>query len=126
MGPRLASSCKRAARALYRCAPSSRRWRLPAPPCIFGERVTTQTDAFDWPGRGHQERALDVERIESTGQKGVTMAVKSKRRKIKVAPYDSADCLKTEAAIKNYLEAVLEVPVDRQIAVDTMHLVALS
>jgi len=86
--------------------------------------VTTQTDAFDWPGRGYQERALDVERIESTGQKGVTMAVKSKRRKIKVAPYDSADCLKTEAAIKNYLEAVLEVPVDRQMLIDTLRVVA--
>lgn len=42
MGPRLAGDWKRAARALYRYAPSGRRWRLPAPPCIFGERVTPQ------------------------------------------------------------------------------------
>jgi hypothetical protein len=38
-----------------------------------------------------------MERIEpagkKAGQEGVTMAVKSKRRKIKVAPYDSADYL---------------------------------
>jgi probable addiction module antidote protein len=52
------------------------------------------------------------------------MAVKSKRRKIKVAPYDSADCLKTEAAIKNYLEAVLEVPVNRQMLINTLRVVA--
>jgi hypothetical protein len=70
------------------------------------------------PGRGHKERARDVERIEpasqKAGQEGVTMAAKSKRRKIKVMPYDSADYLKTEADIKNYLEAVFEEPMDRQ------------
>jgi len=33
------------------------------------------------------------------------MAAKSQRRKIKVAPYDSADDLRTKADIKNYLEA---------------------
>jgi DNA-binding phage protein len=36
------------------------------------------------------------------------MASKSKRHK--VAPYDSAGYLKTEADIKNYLEAVFEAP----------------
>jgi len=41
------------------------------------------------------------------------MAAKSKLRKIKVAPYDSADYLKTEADIKNYLEAVFEEPMVR-------------
>src|SRR5271165_5672259 len=80
------------------------------------------------PGRGHQECTRDVERIEPTGQKagqeGVTMASKSKRRKIKVAPYDSADYLKTEADIKNYLEAVFEEPVDRQMLIHTLGVVA--
>jgi hypothetical protein len=55
-----------------------------------------------------------VERIEPAGQKagreGVTMVTKSKRRKIKLAPYDSAAYLKTEEDIKNYLEAVFEDP----------------
>jgi probable addiction module antidote protein len=55
---------------------------------------------------------------------GVTMAAKSKRRKIKVAPYDSADCLKTEADIKNYLEAVFEEPMDRQMLIHTLRVVA--
>src|SRR5882762_3585310 len=41
MGPRLAGGCKRAARALHRCAPSGRRGRLSAAPCLFGERVTS-------------------------------------------------------------------------------------
>jgi len=42
------------------------------------------------------------------------METKNKRRKIKVAPYDSAVYLKTGADIKNYLEAVFEEPRDRQ------------
>jgi DNA-binding phage protein len=69
-----------------------------------------------------------MDRIESTGQKagqeGVIMAAKSKRRKIKVAPYDSADYLKTEADIKNYLEAVFEEPMDRQMLIHTLGVVA--
>jgi probable addiction module antidote protein len=69
-----------------------------------------------------------VERIEPTGKKagqeGVTMAAKSKRRKIKVSPYDSADYLNTEADIKNYLEAVFEEPVDRQMLIHTLSVVA--
>src|SRR5580658_4097848 len=80
------------------------------------------------PGRGHQERACAVERIEPTaqeiGQKGVTMATKSKRRKIKVAAYDSAEYLKTEEDIKNYLEAVFEEPMDRQMLIHTLGMVA--
>jgi probable addiction module antidote protein len=52
------------------------------------------------------------------------MAAKSKRRKIKVAPYDSADYLKTEVDIKNYLEAVFEEPVDRQMLIHTLGVVA--
>ncbi len=52
------------------------------------------------------------------------MAVKSKRRKIKVAPYDSAEYLKTEADIKNYLEAVFEEPMDRQMLIHTLGVVA--
>jgi len=96
-----------------------------------------RTDAFDgWlkglregqPGQGHQERARDVERIELTGkragQEGVTMAAKSKRRKIKVARYDSAAYLRTEEDIRNYLEAVFEEPVDRQMLIHTLGVVA--
>jgi hypothetical protein len=56
---------------------------------------------------------------KKAGQEGVIMAAKSKRRKIKVAPYDSADYLKTEADIKNYLEAVFEEPMDRQMLIHT-------
>jgi probable addiction module antidote protein len=52
------------------------------------------------------------------------MAATSKRRKIKVAPYDSADYLQTEADIKNYLEAVFEEPMDRQILIHTLGVVA--
>ena len=52
------------------------------------------------------------------------MAAKSKRRKIKVAPYDSADYLKTEEDIKNYLEAVFEEPMDRQMLIHTLGVVA--
>jgi probable addiction module antidote protein len=52
------------------------------------------------------------------------MAAKSKRRKIKVTPYDSADYLKTEADIKNYLEAVFEEPMDRQMLIHTLGVVA--
>ena len=51
------------------------------------------------------------------------MAAKSKRRKIKVAPYDSADYLKTEADIKNYLEAVFEEPMDRQMLIHALAVV---
>jgi probable addiction module antidote protein len=73
-------------------------------------------------------RTRDVERIKPTGKKagqeGVTMAAKSKRRKIKVSPYDSADYLNTEADIKNYLEAVFEEPVDRQMLIHTLGVVA--
>jgi probable addiction module antidote protein len=54
------------------------------------------------------------------------MAAKSKRRKIKVAPYDSADYLKTEEDIKNYLEAVFEEPMDRQMLIHTLGVVAKS
>jgi hypothetical protein len=52
------------------------------------------------------------------------MAAKRKRRKIKVAPYDSADYLKTEADIKNYLDAVFEEPMDRQMLIHTLGVVA--
>jgi probable addiction module antidote protein len=80
------------------------------------------------PRHGHQERARNVERIEPAGQKagqeGMIMAAKSKRRKIKVAPYDSADYLKTEEDIKNYLEAVFEEPMDRQMLIHTLGVVA--
>jgi probable addiction module antidote protein len=41
-----------------------------------------------------------------------------------VEPYDSADCLKTEADIKNYLKAVLEEPMDRQMLIHTLGVVA--
>ena len=52
------------------------------------------------------------------------MAIRSKRGKIKVAAYDSADYLKTEADIKNYLEAVFEEPMDRQMLIHTLSVVA--
>ena len=52
------------------------------------------------------------------------MAAKSKPRKIKVAPYDSADYLNTEVDIKNYLEAVFEEPMDRQMLIHTLGVVA--
>jgi probable addiction module antidote protein len=52
------------------------------------------------------------------------MAAKSKPRKIKMAPYDSADYLKTEADIKNYLKAVFEEPMDRQMLIHTLGVVA--
>jgi probable addiction module antidote protein len=69
-----------------------------------------------------------MERIEPAGQKsgqeGVTMVTKNKRRKIKVAPYDSAHYLKTEEDIKNYLEAVFEGPMDRQMLIHTLGVVA--
>jgi probable addiction module antidote protein len=58
------------------------------------------------------------------GQEGMTMAAKSKSRKIKVASYDSADYLKTEADIKNYLAAVFEEPMDRQMLIHTLGVVA--
>jgi probable addiction module antidote protein len=79
-------------------------------------------------GRGHQECARNVENIEPTGQKagqeGVTMAANSRRGKIKVAPYDSADCLKTEADIKYYLEAAFDEPMDLQLLIHTLGVVA--
>lgn len=52
------------------------------------------------------------------------MAAKSKRRMIKVALYDSADYLKTEEDIRNYLEAVFEEPIDRQMLIHTLGVVA--
>jgi probable addiction module antidote protein len=52
------------------------------------------------------------------------MASKPKRPKIKVAPYDSADYLKTEAHIQDYLEAVFEGPVDRQMLIHALGVVA--
>ncbi len=52
------------------------------------------------------------------------MTTKRKRRKIKVAPYDSADYLKTEEDIKNYLEAEFEEPMDRQMLIHTLGVVA--
>jgi probable addiction module antidote protein len=52
------------------------------------------------------------------------MTAKSKRRKTKVSPCDSADYLKTEADIKNYLEAVFEEPMDRQMLIHTLGVVA--
>jgi probable addiction module antidote protein len=55
---------------------------------------------------------------------GMTMAHKGKRRKIKVALYDSAEYLKTEADIRNYLDAVFEVPMDRQMLIHTLGVVA--
>jgi probable addiction module antidote protein len=61
---------------------------------------------------------------KKTGQEGVTMATRSKRRKIKVAPYDAADYLKTEEDIKNYLEAVFEEPMDRKMVIHTLGVVA--
>jgi hypothetical protein len=45
------------------------------------------------------------------------MATKRKRPKIKVAPYDSAGYLHTEEDIENYLEAVFEEPMDRQLLI---------
>jgi probable addiction module antidote protein len=54
----------------------------------------------------------------------VTMAAKPKRSKIKVAQYDSADYLKSEADIKNYLAAVFEEPMDREMLIHTLGVVA--
>jgi probable addiction module antidote protein len=56
--------------------------------------------------------------VESIG------ATKSNRAKIKVARYDSADYLKTEEDIKNYLAAVFEEPMDRQMLMYTLGVVA--
>jgi probable addiction module antidote protein len=63
---------------------------------------------------------------ENAGQVGVTMAAKPKRPKIKikVAQYDSADYLKSEADIKNYLAAVFEEPMDREMLIHTLGVVA--
>jgi probable addiction module antidote protein len=54
------------------------------------------------------------------------MAAKPKRPKIKikVAQYDSADYLKSEADIKNYLAAVFEEPIDREMLIHTLGVVA--
>jgi probable addiction module antidote protein len=41
-----------------------------------------------------------------------------------MAPYDSTDYLKTEADVKNYLEAVFEEPMDRQMLIHTLGVVA--
>jgi len=69
-----------------------------------------------------------VESIDPTGEKagqvGATMAAKPKRPKIKVAQYDSADHLKSEADIKNYLTAVFEEPMDREMLIHTFGVVA--
>jgi probable addiction module antidote protein len=69
-----------------------------------------------------------VEGVESAGKKadqvGVTMAAKPKRSRIKVSRYDSADYLKTEEDIKNYLEAIFEEPMDRQMLIHTLGVVA--
>ena len=54
----------------------------------------------------------------------MTTTIKSKPRKIKTAPYDSADYLKTEEDIKNYLEAVFEVPMDPQMLIHALGVVA--
>jgi probable addiction module antidote protein len=55
---------------------------------------------------------------------GVTMAAKPKRPKFMVAQYDSADYLKSEADIKNYLAAVFEEPMDREMLIHTLGVVA--
>jgi probable addiction module antidote protein len=57
-------------------------------------------------------------------KEGVTMTAKSKRRRINSVPYDSAKYLKTEADIKQYLEAVFEEPVGRQMLIHTLGVVA--
>ncbi len=54
------------------------------------------------------------------------MAINTKRSKIKVAPYDSANYLNTEREIKNYLEAVFEEPMDRKMLVRVLGVVARS
>jgi hypothetical protein len=62
--------------------------------------------------------------LRKTGHVGVTMAAKPKRPRIKVAQYDSADYLKSEADIKNYLAAVFEEPMDREMLIHTLGVVA--
>jgi probable addiction module antidote protein len=52
------------------------------------------------------------------------VAGNSKRRKIKLARYDSAAFLKTEADIRNYLEAVFEAPLDGQMLIHSLGVVA--
>jgi probable addiction module antidote protein len=97
-----------------------------------------RTDAFDgWlkglkDSKGRTKIQARIDRLANgnpgdgprSRPRGVTMAAKSKRRKIKVAPYDSADYLKTEADIKNYLETAFEEPVDRQMLIHTLGVVA--
>lgn len=52
------------------------------------------------------------------------MATKRKNAKIKVTPYDSADYLNTERDIRNYLEAVFEEPMDREMLIHVLGVVA--
>ena len=52
------------------------------------------------------------------------MATKTNRPKIKVGPYDSADYLNTERDIKNYLEAVFEEPMDQEMLIHVLGVVA--
>lgn len=48
----------------------------------------------------------------------------SAKNPLGIAPYDSADYLNTERDIKNYLEAVFEEPVDQQLLIHTLGVVA--
>ena len=52
------------------------------------------------------------------------MATKAKRPRIKVSPYDSADYLNTKKDIENYLEAVFEEPMDREMLIHVLGVVA--
>jgi probable addiction module antidote protein len=52
------------------------------------------------------------------------MAARSKPRKTKVAPYDSTVYLTTEEEIKSYLLAAFEQPMDRQMLIHTLGVVA--
>ena len=87
-----------------------------------------QSLIFDLKPTNIKERTRDVEAIEPASQKAgqgaVTMAAKSKRRKIKVTRYNSADYLETEADIKSYLKAVFAESVDRQMLIHTLDVVA--
>ncbi len=53
-----------------------------------------------------------------------TTATTAKRPKIRVSPYDSADYLHTERDIKTYLEAVFEEPMDREMLIHVLGVVA--
>jgi probable addiction module antidote protein len=48
----------------------------------------------------------------------------SPKNALGIAPYDSADYLNTEDDIKRYLEAVFDAPVDRQMLIHTLGVVA--